>query len=214
MPADTDPIVREARLWTTPMLLTYAQRGALPLHAAAVDIGGQAFVFGGPSRFGKTSLVAAFAAHGHRPLTEDVTCIKLDSKGNHFVVPGPSLLRLRTDVADSLHVPGTRVVARTPERVFLTFEPELRGTSEEVPLGGIVLLRDASERVELTRALGPEVLRDLWALAFRLPIDPDSSRAFSGVVRLADEVAIWDLRRPWELATLLDSVHQIMESLI
>jgi hypothetical protein len=212
VPANTEPVAREARLWTTPMLLTFVHTGALALHAAAVEVDGRALVLGAPSQFGKTTLAAAFAARGYRLLAEDITCVTANGSGP-LVVPGPSLLRLRPDAADSLKIPGTRVVATTRDRVFLTFEEELRGSSQPVPLGAILLLRGQEEKVTLQKAAGPELLRDLWALAFRLPSDEDTGRVFSGLTMLVDQAPIWDLRRPWDLTKLPMTVDQIIEAL-
>ena len=212
VPADSEPVAREARLWTTPMLLTFVQMGALPLHAAAVELDGRALLFGAPSQFGKTTLAAAFAARGSRLLAEDITCITANGNGP-VIVPGPSLLRLRPDVAESLRIPGTREVAVTPDRVFLTFEEELRGSSDPVPLGAVILLRGEEDRVAMERCVGPDLLRDLWALAFRLPNDHDTTRVFSGLTSLADAAPIWDLRRPWDLSKLGMTVDDIVEAL-
>ena len=212
IPSTVERVAREARLWTTPMLLTLAVLGAVPLHAAAVEVEGKALLFGAPSQFGKTSLAAAFAARGHRLLAEDVTCITLDG-GELQVVPGPSLLRLRPDVAALLNIPGTRLVAARPDRVFLTFENQLRGSSRPVPLEAILLLRGASDKVRLEPAKGPKVLADLWALAFRLPTDADTTRAFDGVTRLAAGKRVWNLQRPWDMAKLESTVDDILEAL-
>lgn len=212
VPTNGDAVVREARLWTTPMLLTFVNRGAMPLHAAAVELEGEAVLFGAPSGFGKTTLAAAFAARGHRLLAEDVTCI-VSGNGKFSVLPGPSLLRLRPDVADALAVPGTHVVSRMPDRVFLTFDETLRGDSRPVPLRGIILLRGDHEKLILRGVSGPELLRDLWALAFRLPSDDDTERVFDGVTALADGSRVWDLHRPRDLAGVLDTVDQIAEAL-
>ncbi len=212
VPAATEPVSREARLWTTPMLLTFVMQGKVPIHAAAVEVDRRALLFGGPSGFGKTSLAAAFAARGHRLLAEDVACISTD--GEHpTILPGPSLLRLRPDVAEWLHIPGARVVATMPDRIFLSFEEDLRGDCQPIPLEGLVLLRGVEDKVNLKPLDGPEMLRDLWALAFRLPTDADTERAFDGVTVLANHTKIWDLHRPHDLTRLVDTVDEIVEAL-
>ena len=57
-------------------MLCFRARGDTALHAAAVEVDGQAVVLGAPGTFGKTTLAAAFHAAGHRLLSEDTTCIR------------------------------------------------------------------------------------------------------------------------------------------
>ena len=101
--SNVDPLRREVRLLTTPMLLLMVERGDLPLHASAVEIDGRVFLFGAPSRFGKTTMAAGFHVAGHRVLAEDVTCVQLADEP--VVLPGPALLRIRNDVATRMEFP-------------------------------------------------------------------------------------------------------------
>ena len=142
---DTENVVRrEERLWSIPAMLCFLARGDAALHAAAVEVDGQAVVLAAPGSFGKTTLAAAFHAAGHRLLSEDTTCIR--GAEAPLVVPGPAMLRLRHDVAEQLEIPNATPVGTVEDdRVHLALDPAVRGDCSPVPLRAIVLLRHADE---------------------------------------------------------------------
>lgn len=200
VPRDADPIAREERLWGIPAALCFAQRGDVPIHAAAVDVGGRALLFAGPGRFGKTTLAAAFLRAGHRVLSEDVTCCRLDP--GPAVLPGPAMLRIRRDVFERLDVPGTRPVAEDPERIHLAIEESTDRSGDPVPLAGVVFLRRGAPDLTLIRVPGERWLPELWTVSFNLPTDEDRARNFRAIADLAAAVPLWLLDRPLEFANL------------
>src|SRR4029453_8171040 len=117
----------------------FLPRGALPLHAAAVDLDGSAILLAAPGYHGKTTLAAAFLGAGFRILTEDIACCRVGELPTLF--PGPAMLRVRRPSYERLEFPGTRVVAEEPGRVHLALEGSARGDGTPVPLRGIVLLQ-------------------------------------------------------------------------
>jgi hypothetical protein len=52
-----------------------AQRGLLPLHASAVDIGGGAVALAGASGQGKSTMAAALLERGHALLSDDISAV-------------------------------------------------------------------------------------------------------------------------------------------
>ena len=68
-------------------------RGALALHASAVDAGRGAIGFVGPHGAGKSTLAAALRGAGARVLTDDVLHVKRD-RGRWIVEPFASMLKL------------------------------------------------------------------------------------------------------------------------
>jgi hypothetical protein len=191
--ATESPIRREERLWGIPALLCFLRRGDIPLHAAVIEVDGEALLIAGPSGAGKTTLAAAFVGAGHRLLSEDLACLR---RGERLaVVPGPAMLRLRTDVARRMAIAGVEV-GRDEDRVHIALPEEGRGTCEPVPVRGIVLIHGEADEVELARVPPVEALRDLWALSFNLPDDADRARCFDAVAGLAERCPVWSLRRP------------------
>jgi hypothetical protein len=199
---------REERLWGVPTMLCFLRRGDLPLHAASVDVGGEAVLLAAPGYFGKTTLAAGFDAAGYRVLAEDVSCIRLSSEP--AVVPGPAMLRVRHDVADRLVLPRARAIAESGDRVHFSLDPERRGDSSPVPLRAVVLLRSADDGIALERVPAAEALRDLWPLSFRLPTVRDRARCFDGIARLAASVRLWNLVRPLRI----DELGRVVERIV
>jgi hypothetical protein len=163
--------------------------------------GGRAVMLVGPSRHGKTTLAAGFAAAGHRLLTEDMTRCTMDGEGA-AVYPGPSVVRLRPDVADHLALPGAVDAVTERERVFLTIDGPRRGTGSRVPLAAILFLREAAGPARLDRAPSADAIRDLWSLAFTLPTDASRGAVFERAADLAAAVPVLDLHRELTIDTL------------
>lgn len=68
-------------------------QGRVCLHGSAVEVDSGAVAFLGDPRAGKSTLAAAFALAGHRPLSDDI--VTLDAAGRQFwVTPDTPLLRL------------------------------------------------------------------------------------------------------------------------
>lgn len=192
VPAGSDLLRVEERLWGLPILLCFLERGDVPLHASCVEVGGRALLLAGPSGFGKTTLAAAFAEAGHRLLSEDLSCLRPGDPWK--VVPGPAMLRIRTDVAHVVRPSGVRELRRDGERVHWALEVG-RGTCDPVPLVGMVLLNVDDTDPRLEPATGAEVIRSLWAVSFNLPTDEDRARSFTAVAELAAAIPTWSLTR-------------------
>ena len=207
MPSEDDGVRCETRLWGLPVALCFMRRGDVPLHAAAVEVDGGAVIVAAPGRHGKTTLAAAFAASGHRLLSEDLTCVTTGATPS--VLPGPTVLRIRRDVYERLELPGLSVLAEDPDRIYMSVDAERRGDGAPVPLLGIVFLRVGDGPTTMERVATADALRDLWALSFNLPTDEDRSRCFSGVADLAGRVPAWNLHRQLSYDGLPDVIDRI-----
>jgi hypothetical protein len=203
-----DPVRREARMWGVPALLCYRQRGNIPVHAAAVQVGGQAVLFPAPGRNGKSTMASAFLRAGHRVLSEDLTCCA--TSGLPSLYPGPAMLRVRRDVFARLEVPSTYVVAEDHERVHLALVQEARGDGAPIPIGAIIFLRRGQGAPVIERRTARESIPDLWALSMNLPTDEDRSRCFQGVSALAGSVPTWNLERDFTI----DEIDEIVDLII
>lgn len=208
VPAAEDPVRREERLWGMPALLAFAARGDVPLHAAALEVDGEAVLLAAPQAFGKTTLAAAFVGAGHRLLAEDLTCLRPAETA--AVVPGPAMLRLRRDVAAALHPRDAVVVGEDAERVHLAIAPQGRGDCTPVPLRAIVLLDPTEEDAALHAADGAEAIRDLLALSFRLPTTHALGRSFAELARIVRGTRVWRLSLPHRLDELERTVERIV----
>lgn len=202
----------EARLWGLPISILNASRGALPLHAASVDLGGSAVVVAGVSHAGKSTLAAALAARGHRLLAEDASCLQR-GVGRWEAWPGASFLRLRPDVVADLG--AERTFAGVPSRPLGDGRVELelvegRGDGAGVPVAAVVLPR-AADAPAVEAVPGPEALRDLWAVSHRLPDAAERTRVFGALADLIREVPVLRLGRSLDADGLWGAVDAVEE---
>lgn len=210
VPPAGDPVRREERMWGLPVLLCFLARGDVPLHAACVEIEGRALVLSAPSQRGKTTLATAFAAAGYRVLAEDLVCLRPGSAPT--VIPGPTMLRVRTDVAAEMELPAmARELGRDDERAHLALDSG-RGTCDPVPVAGIAFLHEGSTSPRLEPTGGAPVVRDLWALSFNLSTDEDRARCFQAVTDLASAAPTWNLFRRLRFEDLRPTVERLAEA--
>lgn len=74
------------------------QRGMVPLHAATIEVDGEAVSFAGSSGAGKSTLADAFARRGHRVLSDDVSPVDT-TRG--LILPSLRRIRLWADSLDN-----------------------------------------------------------------------------------------------------------------
>lgn len=105
--AHMDPYAPDIRLFLlgTPLGLIYLHRGMVPLHAAGVEIDGQAVLMAGSSRVGKSTLAAAFVRRGYRLVGDDVAPLQFTGT-DLWVHPGLRRIQLWADARVGLEIEG------------------------------------------------------------------------------------------------------------
>lgn len=190
------------------------QRGLLPLHANAIEIGGKAAAFLGHSGAGKSTLAAAFHDAGYRILSDDV-CVATSGGGGFVAQPGIPRLRLWRDAVER-----TGRATAGLERAFDTLDKytvrtEASGQTGALPLSAIYLLtRQCAERhdMEIRRLSGAESVQALIENTYRggfIEIAGDARRHFETCVQLSGEVPVYELRRPWDETRIGEAIVQI-----
>ncbi len=92
------------------------QRGIIPLHGSAIQVGNEAVVFAGKSGAGKSTLAATFYKRDYRILCDDISAISIGSDGSPYVLPAYPRLKLWKDSLEQLgDVPGD--LERTREKL-------------------------------------------------------------------------------------------------
>jgi hypothetical protein len=119
------------------------QRGALALHAAAVEWRGRAYVFCGPSGMGKSTLAATLCRDGCRLAADDVSVIGLDAAGRPVAQPDSRMLKLLNNSIERLELAEQRRGAVRPPADKHYVDPPSGALDAPVPLGAIYVLRDA-----------------------------------------------------------------------
>jgi len=205
--AGANTLRRELRLFGVPTAICALEQGDITIHASAVEVLGQGVLLAGPSRYGKTTLAAAFAQAGHRLLSED--SVRCSTNDPPSVWPGPAALRLRGDVAPQLSLPGARAVAAEEGRVPMIIDEQFRGDGAALPLRAIVILREASASAMLEPVSAVEAVRDLLALTFQLHGASNRAESFARVADLAGRVPTFNLHRQMTVESLGEVVNLV-----
>ncbi|HEX8448636.1 MAG TPA: hypothetical protein VF652_03495 [Allosphingosinicella sp.] len=145
------------------------QRGLLPLHANAIDIGSRAVAFSGHSGAGKSTIAAWFHDRGYPILADDVCVIGFDDSGRAFAYPGIPRLRLWRE---ALEASGRDAGAydRSFDGMDKYDVPTANASRlEPIPLAAIYLLRKADEGGDaaIERLTGIEAVETLISNTYR-----------------------------------------------
>lgn len=179
------------------------QRGLLPLHANAIDIGGRAVAFSGHSGAGKSTIAAWFHDRGHPILADDVCVIGFDDNGRALAYPGIPRLRLWREALEAS--------GRDADAYSRSFDdtdkydvPTLSDARPEpLPLAAIYLLRKAEDsdgNAEIERLKGVEAVDTLVSNTYRggyLSMIGRTREHLTACVRVARAVPVFRAQRLW-----------------
>jgi hypothetical protein len=165
-------------------------KGAVLLHASAVDLGGKAIVFAGASGSGKSTTAAILHREGYRVLSDDVT----ELSGTR-ALPAVPTLRLWPDMLDALYGSAAAFPDRAPswDKKLLTVDP---GEAREI--GAVLFLDGRRAEPELRRIDAREGWQRLIAEAptARLPGPEMERKIFEATSALADRVPMYAFHPP------------------
>lgn len=201
------------------------QRGLLPLHANAVEVGGRAFAFMGASGAGKSTLAAWFHDRGFRIVADDVCVVGFAEGGRPQVRPGISRLRLWREALDATG----RDVAAYQRSFFGDDAPDKYdvplarpcSTDAPIPLAAVYLL-ERSETLNIEPLTGVAAAEAVFANTYRgvfVPKTGSSHDHWSASIQLIGGAPIYRAQRRWGLddmaeqfAGLLEHVEQVPRS--
>lgn len=183
------------------------QRGLLPLHANAIEIGGRAVAFMGHSGAGKSTLAAWFHDRNFRVLADDVCVVTGDEGGRPLAQPGIPRLRLWREALD--------LTGRSAEDYEASFDdmdkynvPTSQAAGQTaLPLHHIYLLDRSGPQDEfasIRRLAGVEAADALIANTYRggyLAPMGATKRHFLACLDLVRKAPVFSARRPWDLST-------------
>ena len=197
LPDARENVVEKLRTGVVPLLLAH-MRGAIPLHASAVSLGGRAVAFVGASGHGKSTLAATLCdMHGASLLGDDGVVI--ERSGDHFdVVALGECHWLDADAARALGRPDDFGKDKVP------LEP-LRTDVARAPLAMIAHLGFLDRKTpRLVPVLGLDAVTGLLAQLTRFVIDdPEVARHdLAALADLVDRTRIFRLERPRRLDLL------------
>ena len=210
---------RNVRLYLlgSAMGLLLHQRGLLPLHANAVEVGGKAVAFMGPSGSGKSTLAAWFHDRGHVVVADDVCVVRFSEGEVPFVVPGLPRLRLWKE---ALEASGRNAVnfkrSYAGDDDWEKFDVPLDPASApqgSTPLGAIYVLESGDvSRIELLA--GIEAAEALFANTYRGHFITESGEPrlhWEACARLVRSTPIFRAVRQWGLGLMDEEAGRLLE---
>lgn len=184
------------------------QRGILVLHASTVLIADRAVAFLGGHGAGKSTLVAAMRARGHRPMADDVTAVDL-APATPAVIPGIPQLKLWPETLRALGFDPEAWprVLPTVEKRAVPLEAVPHGS---VPLAQIFVVTEgpaiAVEPLASQAAVTTLVAHTYGVQAIGVG---DPAAHIRQCARVVDQVRVVRLRHPRTFETLPEVVRVI-----
>lgn len=212
--ADEAPDIRVFLLGTVLAIVCF-QRGLLPLHASAIDIGGRVLLVSGVSGAGKSTLAAAISAKGYRLLSDDLCAIDGLEGEPLLVLPAFPRVKLWHDTAINLQVPIDGLERNRAEQAKFNV-PLLEAQFQPVALPPAQIVFLNRERLPKPnpsrRVVGVEALRrfDLvyrWRLGLALG---HHALIFNTMARLVAAVPVVDVDRSDDFAALPALVERVL----
>ena len=191
------------------------QRGLLPLHANAIEIGGRAVAFMGPSGAGKSTLAAWFHDGGFKVIADDVCVVSFNLDGRPCTSPGLPRLRLW---ADALQLMGRDLQGLS--RSFLSDEHEkfdvpmdaASSARSQLPLAAIYLLDRGSE-FSIVPLRGIEAADAVFANTYRggyLAKTSAQKQHWESAVRLVRGTPVFRAIRQWDSSALEEQCSRLL----
>lgn len=177
------------------------QRQLLPLHASAVEIGGKALLFTGPSGKGKSTLAAGFSKRGHPVLADDICVLSGFKNGTPRVVPGFPQLKLWEDMLERLNEPlDVLKSVRFGNMINKYYLPmDLHG-GNDLPVHAVFVLDTHNEpEFRITQITGMQKIESIIESTYRVHfLDGFKLRGshFELCKKTAEAVSVYQISRP------------------
>ncbi len=155
----------------TPIGALLYQRGFLPMHASAVELGGRCVLFAGVSGSGKSTILAALHQHGYHMVADEICVISLSGDGMPQVHPGVGYTWLWRNTLDHFGKDTASLKHRpnNPEKYKICIEE--RFYQMNLPLKAVYILNSGKyQGIEMKEIRGNEKFRQIMYNAYRYRI--------------------------------------------
>lgn len=180
------------------MGLILFQRGYFLLHASAVRVGDEAFCFMGNPGAGKSTTAAALVQAGGTLLSDDLTAITFDDKGNCFVVPAYPQLKIWDNTVNGLSYDRSKLQPVSEGVNKFSFKPE-DFSQEKVRLKEVYFIHKANNQSVKRLLKAPEIPLEMlknFPLSIALLKNQALKTHFLQSFQCAAAAQIWKMRRP------------------
>lgn len=193
------------------------QRGIVPLHANAIEIGGKAVAFSGHSGAGKSTIAAWFQDRGYRLLSDDVCALAFGEDERVLAYPGIPRVRLWRDALEA----GGRQAERYDrsfdgaDKYDVPMDAEARSPGPAV-LDRVYFLKksDTGGGSGIVRLSGVNAVDALISNTYRggyLPLLGETGRHMMQCLRLAKTVPVFEAARAWGFEAFEEQALRIEE---
>jgi energy-coupling factor transporter ATP-binding protein EcfA2 len=199
-PSAGPEIVRQAILG--PVLAELLdQRNVLVLHGSAIDVGGRAVVFLGPSGVGKSTIAGAMLGAGHLHISDDLVVVA-EGAGGPAIHPAWSQVKLTTKAIAAFSLGHLASSPLGPGDARLSVHPPMSAVAGPIPLARIYSLADGPQ-VAATEIPQHKAFALLVANTYsQARISLRRARHFAQITDLARQVPLRSLERPRALAEM------------
>lgn len=179
------------------------QRGLLPLHCSAVNVGRRVYMFLGPSGAGKSTLAAGLNRRGYEHFCDDVCIVQSEYQGL-TLWPMPKGLKLWRDAADALGFQRGEPVSSDSrlDKYFVSLPGS--ETMARVDHCALYLLSNSeASELEISKVHGSARLGSLLSNVYRgewLSLIRDPRDLFREVALMAKHLEVYRFSRPRDLS--------------
>ena len=180
------------------------QRGLLPLHANAIDLGGRAVAFSGHYGAGKSTIAAWFHDRGYPILADDVCVIGFDAAGRAIAYPGIPRLRLWREALEATGRDADAYDRSFDDQEKYDVPTQSGANPEPLPLAAIYLLRKADDEsggeAAIDRLTGVDSVETLISNTYRggyLRTIGRTGEHLAACLSIARTVPIFRAQRLW-----------------
>ena len=203
---DADPRNVRIFLLGTALGVLIHQRGLLPLHANAIEMGTSAIAFCGYSGAGKSTLATWFHDRGARVLADDVCVIRVSAMGHGLAMPGLPRFRLWRE---ALERTGREVAGHlrsfSGDESYDKYDVPISAegsVNEPLPLCAVFLLRRGAE-FGISQLKGIAAAEALIANTYRgayVNAAGASAQHYKMCLSLLATTPIFEVTRTWALS--------------
>ena len=192
------------------------QRKVIPLHASAVEINNEAFLFSADSGYGKSTLCYALQKRGGKLLSDDVCAISLSPEKIPYVYTAYPQFKLKNDALKKLEVAERQIKSPIDNDKFAVLSDKVFET-KKVPVKAIIFLDWAEEQVTLKPVKYLEKILMFKKNIYRpfFVNDQDQVKYYFNIIgQIGDKVNFYSLKRPRESFLLDEVVQHIMTEIV
>lgn len=190
------------------------QRGLLPLHANAINLGNRAVAFSGHSGAGKSTIAAWFHDRGYPILADDVCVIGFDEAGRALAYPGIPRLRLWREALEASGRDAGAYNRSFDDTEKYDVPTASDSKLEPLPLAAIYLLRKAEDGddAEIERLTGVDAVETLISNTYRggyLRTIGRTAEHLAACLRVVRAVPVFRAKRLWGFERFDEQAQQL-----